>query len=59
MTTKAKGNSVTQKLVDLQRKSGVTFANLATSFLIERLVARLVAEKTLRTSLVFKGRFVN
>ncbi len=58
MTTKAKGNSVTQKLVDLQRKSGVTFANLATSFLIERLVARLVAEKTLRTSLVFKGGFV-
>ena len=58
MTTKAKGTSVTQKLVDLQRKSGVTFTNLATSFLIERLVARLVAEKSLRTSLVFKGGFV-
>lgn len=58
MTTKAKGNSITQKLADLQRKSGTPFANLATLFLIERLVARLVAEKALRTALVFKGGFV-
>ena len=58
MTTKAKGNSVRQKLVDMSTKLGVAFPNLETAFLIERLVARLVANSELRKVLVFKGGFV-
>ena len=54
MSTKAKGTSVTQKLLALKDKAGVPFANISTAFLIERLVARLVADKELRKSLVFK-----
>jgi hypothetical protein len=59
MTTKAKGTSVTQKLLALKEKAGVPFANISTAFLIERLVARLIADKDLRKSLVFKGGFVS
>ncbi len=59
MSTKAKGTSVTQKLLALKEKAGVPFANIATAFLIERLVARLIADKDLRKSLVFKGGFVS
>ena len=59
MSTKAKGTSVTQKLLALKEKAGVPFANIATAFLIERLVVRLIADKNLRASLVFKGGFVS
>ena len=59
MSTKAKGTSVTQKLLALTQKAGVPFANIATTFLIERLVARLMADKELRKALVFKGGFVS
>lgn len=59
MSSKAKGTSVTQKLLALKDKAGVPFANIATAFLIERLVARLIADKELRKSLVFKGGFVS
>ncbi|MCB0420811.1 MAG: nucleotidyl transferase AbiEii/AbiGii toxin family protein [Bdellovibrionales bacterium] len=58
MTTKAKGNSVRQKLTDLQKKLGVPYQNLETAFMIERLVARLVSDKHLSQHLVFKGGFV-
>jgi hypothetical protein len=54
----AKANSVTQKLIALGKKKNTSFANLKTAFLIERLVARLVAEPKLRKALVFKGGFV-
>lgn len=59
MTTKALGTSVTQKLLALQKKIGVPYANLATVFLIERLLARLLADERLHKSLVFKGGFVS
>jgi hypothetical protein len=58
MTTKSKGSSVRQKLIDLNVKLGVQYASLETVFLIERLVARLVVDKTLSRTLVFKGGFV-
>ncbi len=58
MTTKAKGSSVRQKITDLHKKSGVPYQNLETAFMIERLVARLVADKNLSKHLVFKGGFV-
>ncbi len=58
MTTKAKGNSVRQKITDLSKKLNVPFQNVQTAFMIERLVARLVADKNLSKHLVFKGGFV-
>lgn len=58
MTTKAKGSSVRQKLSDLSRKLAIPYQNIETLFLIERLLARLVADETLREHLVFKGGFV-
>lgn len=58
MTTKAKGNSVRQRLIDLSTKLGVAYPNLETAFLIERLVVRLVSNAQLRKVLVFKGGFV-
>ncbi len=42
MTTKAKGNSVRQKLTDLSKNLVVPYQNLETIFMIERLVTRLV-----------------
>jgi predicted nucleotidyltransferase component of viral defense system len=59
MTTKAKGTSITQRLLRIQKDAGVAFPILATAFLIERLVARLIGEERLRSSLVFKGGFVS
>ena len=58
MTTKSKGESIRTKLTKLSAKLGVRYENLVTVFLIERLVARLVADKSLAQHLVFKGGFV-
>jgi len=58
MTTKSKGDSVRKKLSNLAHKLDVPYRNLETAFLIERLVARLVADKKLKSNLVFKGGFV-
>lgn len=58
MTTKAKGTSVRQKLINLSVERGVPYQNLETAFILERLVARLVADKELHQHLVFKGGFV-
>ncbi|MBL7669690.1 MAG: nucleotidyl transferase AbiEii/AbiGii toxin family protein [Bdellovibrionaceae bacterium] len=58
MSTKAKGTSATQKLANLAKKRGARFEHVATEFLIERLVRRLVADKKLASLLVFKGGFV-
>lgn len=58
MSTKAKGVSVTQKLANLAKKRGARFEHVATEFLIERLVRRLVADEKLVELLVFKGGFV-
>ena len=58
MTTKSKGNSVRQKLIDLCKKIRVPYQNLETAFMIERFVVRLVTDKYLSQHLVFKGGFV-
>ncbi len=58
MTTKAKGSSVRQKLINLSVEKSVPFQNLETAFILERLVARLTADEELRKHLVFKGGFV-
>ncbi|PIT99463.1 MAG: hypothetical protein COT74_10715 [Bdellovibrionales bacterium CG10_big_fil_rev_8_21_14_0_10_45_34] len=58
MTTKAKGESVRQKLTTLSKKLESKYRDIETVFLIERLVARLIADKKLADRLVFKGGFV-
>ena len=58
MTTKAKGESIRVKLKNLSSKLNVKYSDLETVFLIERLVARLISDKALAKSLVFKGGFV-
>ncbi len=58
MTTKNKGDSVRQKLANLSAKLSIPYPSLETVFVIERLVARLVANKELSKRLVFKGGYV-
>lgn len=58
MTTKSKGESIRQKLTILSKKMGVPYRDIETSFMIERLLARLIADKNLASQLVFKGGFV-
>lgn len=58
MTTKAKGSSVRQKLINLSSELAVPYQNLETAFILERLVARLTADEKLYKHLVFKGGFV-
>lgn len=58
MTTKIKGESVITKLRSLSSRLKVKYSHLETVFLIERLVARLIADKKLSANLVFKGGFV-
>lgn len=58
MITKAKGDSVRHKLISLSKKLAVKYADFETAFMIERLVARLMASKDLAGHLVFKGGFV-
>lgn len=58
MTTKIKGESVRAKLKSLASKKKIKYSHLETVFLIERLVARLIADKKLSQNLVFKGGFV-
>jgi predicted nucleotidyltransferase component of viral defense system len=58
MTTKIKGESVRAKLKSLASKMKIQYSHLETVFLIERLVARLIADKKLSQNLVFKGGFV-
>lgn len=47
MTSKSKGVSVRQRLRDFSQKNDIAYDNLETAFLIERLVARLIADKEL------------
>lgn len=58
MTTKAKGSSVRQKLINLSSELAVPYQNLETAFILERLVERLTADEKLYKHLVFKGGFV-
>lgn len=59
MTTKNKADSINQRLLAIQKKLGVSFEHISTSFLIERLVARLMTNDKIKKSLVFKGGFVS
>ncbi|MGE3263129.1 MAG: nucleotidyl transferase AbiEii/AbiGii toxin family protein [Bacteriovoracia bacterium] len=56
---KSKGDSIRQRLANLSAQRKVQFSNLETAFLLERLVARIVATPSLQSAIVFKGGFVS
>ena len=58
MTLEDQTKSITQKLSSLSQKQGVSYQYISTSFLIERLVARIVSNDNLYNSLIFKGGYV-
>ena len=58
-TTKALTQSITAKLSQLARAQDKPYDKLLTIFLLERAVARLVADPTLARCLIFKGGYVS
>lgn len=50
--------SISAKLSNLARRDGVNFQNIATTFLLERLLARLTYDPQLGKTLIFKGGYV-
>lgn len=50
--------SISKRLSLLAQKLGVAFQDVATEFLLERMVVRLVQDKALAGQLVFKGGYV-
>ena len=58
MSLKDQARFVGQKLSNIAIKQGSTYQNVATEFLIERLVVRLTASPKLFSSLIFKGGYV-
>ena len=58
MNLKDQARSIAQKLSSLSRAENTTYQNIATEFLIERLLARITSDKKLFESLVFKGGYV-
>jgi predicted nucleotidyltransferase component of viral defense system len=58
MRTKPKGISIRQKLNALSSTIEIKYAHLETTFLIERLLARLTTDKQISKNLVFKGGYV-
>ena len=58
MKLKDQAKSIRQKLSNLSQKQGVSYQYTTTSFLLERLVARIVSDSKLYNSIVFKGGYV-
>lgn len=58
MTKQDKAKSINQRLSNIAKARKVQFPFVVTEFLIERLLARLVADSALSTKLIFKGGFV-
>ena len=58
MKLQDQAKSVRQKLSNLSQKQGISYQYIATSFLLERLVARIVSDNNLYKSIVFKGGYV-
>ena len=58
MTLEDQAKSIRQKLSNLSQKQGVNYQYIATSFLLERLVARIVSDNKLYKSIIFKGGYV-
>jgi predicted nucleotidyltransferase component of viral defense system len=58
MSLQDQARSISQKLSKMAREENTTFQNIATEFLIERLLVRITSDKKLFDSLVFKGGYV-
>ncbi len=58
MSKAAQAKSIATKLSKLSRQKGVSYQSIATSFLLERLLARLIFNQDLAKCLVFKGGYV-
>jgi predicted nucleotidyltransferase component of viral defense system len=50
--------SIASKLSNISQAEGITYQNIATAFLIERLLARLILNSDLTKCLIFKGGYV-
>ncbi len=58
MSLKDKSASILKRLSNIARQKQVPFNMVATSFLLERLVARLTSDPVMKLKLVFKGGYV-
>jgi predicted nucleotidyltransferase component of viral defense system len=58
MKKEDQAKSIAAKLSKISRSTGINYQSISTTFLLERLLARLVADKKLAKSLVFKGGYV-
>ena len=58
MKLEDQAKSIRQKLSNFSQKQGVSYQYIATSFLLERLVARIVSDSNLYKSIIFKGGYV-
>ena len=58
MNIKDRAISIRKRLSNLAQKHGVDYSYMATTFLIERLVVRIISDKGLHESLIFKGGYV-
>jgi predicted nucleotidyltransferase component of viral defense system len=58
MKKEDQAKSIAAKLSKISRTKGINYQNISTTFLLERLLARLVADRSLAKSLVFKGGYV-
>lgn len=59
MNRQSQAVSIRQRLSNFAQQYGLSYQNVATTFLLERLVARITSNKDLHQSLVFKGGYVN
>jgi len=58
MKKEDQAKSIASKLSKISRSVGINYQSISTTFLLERLLARLVADNKLAKSLVFKGGYV-
>lgn len=58
MKKEDQAKSIAAKLSKISRSTGINYQSISTTFLLERLLARLVADKKLARSLIFKGGYV-
>lgn len=58
MKKEAQAKSISSKLSKISQETGIGYQIISTTFLLERLLARLVSDAKLAKSLVFKGGYV-
>ena len=58
MKLEDQAKSIRERLSNLSQKQHVSYQHIATSFLLERLAARIVSDSNLCKSIVFKGGYV-